>query len=230
MIVLLAEIRNKLSENFIYRAKSSEDQLTGNLFGALRYLPFDKGLRQLLLQAKGHDKVLRALLEQEQLSEYEIKLWYKYGEVELDVLIETPTLTIGLEVKYNSELSGRNQLINEAQVLAQKLHPTKESLLLLLAPKAKAKRIYEQNYKREEMALQHFHFGYINLEDCYGPLKKLEKAENDKFRYLILKDLCDLLECKGFSVFNGFNNIPETEIDPGKYYTFNISHQNSARR
>lgn len=146
MIVLLAEIRNKLSENFIYRAKSSEDQLTGNLFGALRYLPFDKGL------------------------------------------------------------------------------------LLLLSPKAKAKRIYEQNYKREEMALQHFHFGYINLEDCYGPLKKLEKAENDKFRYLIMKDLCDLLECKGFSVFNGFNNIPEAEIDPGKYYTFNISHQNSARR
>ena len=46
---MIAEIKGKLSQTGYNLNESLEDNLTGNFFGALRYIPFDLALRNILV-------------------------------------------------------------------------------------------------------------------------------------------------------------------------------------
>lgn len=41
---MIAELHNKISSNSSVNYERSEDELTGNFFGTLRYMPFNKGM------------------------------------------------------------------------------------------------------------------------------------------------------------------------------------------
>lgn len=45
---LIAELHNKISQNGSNLSDRLEDQLTGDFFGAIRYLPFEIGMRAVL--------------------------------------------------------------------------------------------------------------------------------------------------------------------------------------
>ena len=48
---MIAEIKGKISSSNSNLSDRMEDELTGNVFGNLRYLPFNKGLKKILVNA-----------------------------------------------------------------------------------------------------------------------------------------------------------------------------------
>jgi hypothetical protein len=58
---MLVEIHNKMSERGRRGIEQSEDELTGNVFGSLRYLPFESGLKQVLLKARPEGDISEAI-------------------------------------------------------------------------------------------------------------------------------------------------------------------------
>mgnify|MGYP001019721458 FL=1 len=47
---MIAELHNKISNSGSNLNEKSEDELTGNFFGCLRYMPFNKGLKKVFLE------------------------------------------------------------------------------------------------------------------------------------------------------------------------------------
>ena len=45
---MIAEISGKVNRQNTNLSELSEDELTGNFFGSLRYIPFDKGMKNIL--------------------------------------------------------------------------------------------------------------------------------------------------------------------------------------
>lgn len=128
-----------------------EDQLTGDFFGAMRYIPFAQGVQKVLGEAYP-SAVGRALAELKAAEEPQYCFWRNYsldgGRVEPDVVIELPDAVICIEVKFNSGLSSddedsegeilfeesRNQLCREARAIANfSLYRKKRKFLVFVA-------------------------------------------------------------------------------------------------
>ncbi|OPX91220.1 MAG: hypothetical protein A4E53_00738 [Pelotomaculum sp. PtaB.Bin104] len=114
---MIAEIRHKIVDI------GSEDQLTGNVFGALRYLPYPV-VRQIIANSvipAAVSKFLEQTLPAEISGEWgrSIYFWRHYlgSQTEPDIVIELGQAVILIEVKYNSDLSGNDQLVREAELL-----------------------------------------------------------------------------------------------------------------
>ncbi len=75
-----------------------------------------------------------------------INFWKHYtnSQTEPDVVMELGQVIILIEVKYNSNLSGNDQLIREAELLI-KNYPEKKKFLILLAREDSAIAIYKDN-------------------------------------------------------------------------------------
>lgn len=50
---VIAELHNKISQNGSNLSDRLEDQLTGDFFGSIRYLPFEIGLKPVLVNVRG---------------------------------------------------------------------------------------------------------------------------------------------------------------------------------
>ena len=48
---MIAEIKGKVNRQNTNLTELREDELTGNFFGSMRYIPFNKGLKQVLKNA-----------------------------------------------------------------------------------------------------------------------------------------------------------------------------------
>ena len=148
---MIAEIKGKVNRQNTNLTELGEDELTGNFFGSMRYIPFNKGLKKILKNA------IRPVELQSMIDEVDsyywddnIFLWDRVKEneniTELDVRMDFSSIIIGIEVKYRSGLSSEdkqddecisaensfNQLIREARVL-RLVGSDKKKLLLLLA-------------------------------------------------------------------------------------------------
>jgi hypothetical protein len=146
-----------MSERTGLDRERSEDELTGNVFGNLRYLPFADGLKRVLLMACGTDEVTTNKLSgiiNGLSSDPRVTFWKSYDGVankivEPDVVLEfdNENAVVFVEVKYNSGLSStdeladdnqiiatqsNNQLVREANALCNE-HPNQHKILLLLA-------------------------------------------------------------------------------------------------
>jgi hypothetical protein len=114
---MIAEIYHKSVDT------GSEDQLTGNVFGVLRYLPYSVA-RQIIINSV-IPAATSAFLEQSLPSEISdewgrnLYFWRRYAgsHTEPDIVMELEQAVILIEVKYNSDLSGDDQLIREAKLL-----------------------------------------------------------------------------------------------------------------
>ena len=114
---MIAELYGKISSKGTNLSESLEDNLTGDFFGALRYIPFSKGIKPILLK----------VIEEENFDEYEteewaenIEFWPYHKEGELDSIINLNLVTIGIEVKYKSGLSSDDEVVNYNEKIERK--------------------------------------------------------------------------------------------------------------
>lgn len=230
---MIAEIKGKINIRNTNLTELREDELTGNFFGNMRYIPFTKGLKKILKNAIRPAELQNMIDDADAYYWNEnLFLWDKVREngnmTELDVRLDFSFIVIGIEVKYRSGLSTEdeeaggdisaensfNQLSREARVLRLKA-PDKKKLLLLLADDlACAETI--QGIK----IINGVQLGYLSWQEILIQLKKLTQL-ND-FEQLIVTDLIDLLEKKGFSRFSGFG-MDVSDISINSFWNFKLT-------
>ena len=99
---MIAEIKGKVNKQNTNLTELREDELTGNFFGNMRYIPFTKGLKKILKNA------IRPVELQNMINEIDVSywddkifLWEKIREndniTELDVRMDFSSIIIGIE-------------------------------------------------------------------------------------------------------------------------------------
>lgn len=203
---MIAEIYHKFYTN-------SEDVLTGCFFGTMRYLPFDRGLKQIFKHyAVSEDPQVAHILSGLSDEEFDFEFWKRseQGNVEIDGYIPLASAGIGIEVKYQSGLSGANQLEKEAMILKDEWCPGKERLLLLIADAEEAKEIYREN--KNKAVFQDVHLAYLSWQDILLGLDLV--VTMSPYEEEMVEDLKLLLKEKGFLSFEGFSfDQPEVKTD-----------------
>lgn len=186
----------------------SEDQLTGNVFGGLRYMPYPLA-RQIIINSIlpiSASKLLDESLTQEISGEWgrNVYFWKHYmnSQTEPDIVMELEQVVILIEVKYNSSLSGNDQLIREAELLT-KNYSEKKKFLILLAREDSAISIYNNN--KLNITPEVF-FGYCTWQRLF------DNISTQKVNSLICNDLTNYLYEKGFAGFRGFDMMNEEII------------------
>lgn len=234
---MIAEIHNKITKNNSNLSEMSEDELTGNFFGHLRYIPFNEGLKPILKgavfppgTAAVFDKIDAGFWNDN------IEFWPYDSEGELDAYLEFDQIVIGIEVKYKSRLSSddavdyslsdeklrqeqsRNQLQRESRIIARR-GSGKTKILLLVGDAAACADIYADINKRKLLSGSEVLFCYATWQSLLLELRKL-KSDN-LFSSLIISDLIDLLARKGFEQFKTMDIDFSQPVSPDKYYIFN---------
>lgn len=212
--IMIAEIYHKIVDT------GSEDQLTGNVFGALRYLPYPV-VRQIIVNSvipATASGLLEQTLPAEISSEWgrNLYFWQHYhgSQTEPDIVIEIGQAVILIEVKYNSDLSGNDQLIREAELLLGN-YPGKKKFLILLAREESAIAIFKEQKTNIPAEVS---FGYMTWQGLFDSICK------NKTDSLIIDDLSALLNDKGFGGFRGFDMMNEETIKA--FQTVRKAHKN----
>ncbi|HZG77586.1 MAG TPA: hypothetical protein VEZ72_17165 [Paenibacillus sp.] len=219
---MIAEIHNKLASGGSNLHDRLEDQLTGNIFGTMRYLPFSLGLGPVLRkthfetesQAVAFQSALSAMDDDETV---EYRFWPKHPNGEIDLLIETATTVIGIEVKYRSGLSSddeveisdeaqwtesRNQLARYQSVVRD-FAKGKKMVLLFAAPTELGWAVYRDVIRRR-LIQEEIGFGLLTWENILTGLEDRAGLSLDRYQDRMLGDMVDLLRKKGFEHFRGF--------------------------
>ena len=247
---MIAELYGKISKTGSNLTERLEDQLTGNFFGSLRYLPFNIGMKPLLQKSVSKPETLDSINDLHLDAWHEdIHFWTdcKWDGVEPDVVIEGGETVILVEVKLDSGLSSddetseatetisqqeteksdsNNQLGRESRLLANKYPDAKKRILLLLAPEASAARIYknieERETRGEKIIAEGVSFDFVTWQKVLTALKEIEKEITccDVFQGLIVQDLIRLLKHKGFEQFNNFFVDNMPDIDPDVFWPY----------
>lgn len=207
---MIAEIYHKFSTN-------SEDVLTGCFFGTMRYLPFNRGLNQIFTHyAVSEDPQVAYILSGLSDEEFDFEFWKKSenGNVEIDGYIPLASAGIGIEVKYQSGLSGANQLEKEAMVLKHEWCHGKEKILLLIADAEEAKQIYRDN--KDKAVFRDVHLAYLSWQDMLLGLDRVITAS--PYEKKMVEDLKAFLKEKGFLSFEGFA-YNQPEVDRNIFWT-----------
>ena len=241
---MLAELHGKISRSGSNLRTTSDDNLTGNVFGTLRYVSFKQLTKPLLLSSicSISEKTLQDV--RNAINDVNIDFWgeniefWPYDkEGELDVLLQFDSVVLGIEVKYNSPMSdqcadmqyniemdiglSRKQLDRESRIVKRYANGRK-AILLLLAKKQFAKDIIMETLANGNIA-KGVKLCFMGWEDLLEALKaEYQKYQPNDFTSLIISDLINLLTIKGFEKFNSFDDIEGLEIivsDDG-YYEF----------
>lgn len=211
---MIAEIHHKVG-CFATNQDRLEDELTGNFFGTLRYLPFSRGIQKILEYAYSDDEKFHQLLNSINTDDFEIEFWKRSEDNrEIDAVLEVEDLVIGIEVKYNSGLSGSDQLIIEERML-NSWYREKKRLLLFVAREEDVKKVYDTH----KDILTNVHFGYLTWQNALRGLDKI--ITTSVFEKKMVNDLKQLLSMKRFVSFIGFSDVCDgLEISGDSYYTF----------
>ena len=200
---MIAEIYHKFSTDL-------EDVLTGDFFGAMRYMPFNRGLNQIFKNyAVSEDPQVTHILSNAADDDFNFEFWKRSenGLVEIDGFIPLTSVGIGIEVKYRSGLSGGDQLEKEAQVLDEWCNG-KEKLLILIGEAEEAKAIYIEN--KDKRVFRDVHLAYLSWQDILLGLDQV--LISSSYEKKIIEDLKTLLREKGFVSFEGFS-IDQPVVD-----------------
>ena len=193
---MIAEIYHKFSTDL-------EDVLTGDFFGAMRYMPFNRGLNQIFKNyAVSEDPQVTHILSNAADDDFNFEFWKRSenGLVEIDGFIPLTSVEIGIEVKYRSGLSGGDQLEKEAQVLDEWCNG-KEKLLILIGEAEEAKAIYIEN--KDKRVFRDVHLAYLSWQDILLGLDQV--LISSSYEKKMIEDLKTLLREKGFVSFEGFS-------------------------
>lgn len=241
MITLIADIRRKISSTGSNISERLEDKLTGDFFGSLRYIPFNKAAREILSKTRVINKVFSCV--NQDINTLDIDFWddkiqfWPYDSLgELDILIEFESIVIGIEVKLDSPLSSNddvdnsnydcpiksnNQLSRESRIIKKKIGGTnKSALLILIAPEYVCHSICKETYERNIIEEGIF-LGHLSWEEILITLKRMVHInEFNKYEKLIIMDLIALLISKRLERFKNFD-IECPEIDADLWFQFN---------
>lgn len=200
---MIAEIYHKFSTDL-------EDVLTGDFFGAMRYMPFNRGLNQIFKNyVVSEDPQVTHILSNAADDDFNFEFWKRSenGLVEIDEFIPLTSVGIGIEVKYRSGLSGGDQLEKEAQVLDEWCNG-KEKLLILIGEAEEAKAIYIEN--KDKRVFRDVHLAYLSWQDILLGLDQV--LISSSYEKKMIEDLKTLLREKGFVSFEGFS-IDQPVVD-----------------
>ena len=200
---MIAEIYHKFSTDL-------EDVLTGDFFGAMRYMPFNRGLNQIFKNyAVSEDPQVTHILSNAADDDFNFEFWKRSenGLVEIDGFSPLTSVGIGIEVKYRSGLSGGDQLEKEAQVLDEWCNG-KEKLLILIGEAEEAKAIYIEN--KDKRVFRDVHLAYLSWQDILLGLDQV--LISSSYEKKMIEDLKTLLREKGFVSFEGFS-IDQPVVD-----------------
>lgn len=209
---MIAEIHGKISSDGSNLSERLEDKLTGDIFGSLRYLPYRKGLYQLLsgtkfLNNSHKQQFLESInLVQEEYVYESFSFWQKRKHSEIDLVLDLGKSVLGIEVKYNSGLSSENQLEREALDLIQ-INKVVPKFLILVGVEPGVNYIVSQVNSRN-MIPSTVIFGYLSWQDILEQLTTIFYSEKmTPPEKLIIQDMVHLLERKGFKRFKDFQNL-----------------------
>lgn len=220
---MIAEIYRKISFTTINFSERLEDELTGNFFGNMRYISFNKGMKHILKKCvkPAENNYVFNNLNIEEWSNF-IEFWPREKECEIDIRISLENILIGIEVKLWSGLSSdddivnieqeiaidefikeksKNQLARESQMLAR-IGGKKEKILILLGDEMSCYPIYSKVMERNILEAN-VKLLYMNWQDILLELKKLNDLNS--YEKLIVDDIIKLLERKGFERFKNFD-------------------------
>lgn len=216
---MIAELHGKISGTGSNLHDRLEDQLTGDIFGSLRYLPYGLGIAPILLAAK----VPAAIVEKGAPEVWidRITFWPREELGELDVRIDLDDAVIGIEVKYQSDLSSddgadysgvtgeeaervsAHQLSRESRIVQAWAGARKKAFLILVARDSECARIVSNVTARNLIA--------AGVELCAVSWQEilllLEKQQSSDLVFSrILEDMAALLKRKKFERFHGFDS------------------------
>lgn len=235
---MLAEIKGKISSNGSNLTERLEDNLTGNVFGLLRYIPFSLALRPILEKAI-IPKAVRYNIDdiKDEFWADKVSFWPYDREGEIDALMEFKDVVIGIEIKYRSGLSSDdeidniseikehiefnqsiNQLARESRIVSRR-GKNKKKLLLFIADRYTSREVYDDVIGRGIIE-KGVDLGYLSWQDILHQLKKLRLA--DPFHKVIIQDIIDLLTRKGFEDFTNMNIEFDGTIIKSDFYEFEI--------
>ncbi|WP_010632862.1 hypothetical protein [Sporolactobacillus vineae] len=221
---MIAEIHNKISQTGSNLSDRLEDNLTGDFFGTLRYLPFEKGSKYVLATAQFHDKDAnnhwKKFINSLHGYPFNFQFWKRIQNDEIDLLLTSERAVIGIEVKLDSMLSSededtekqtdyihsQNQLARYSEMI-EKHKKDRQGYLLFIAPFNTMKKVRTDIYKRRIIAPS-IQLGFMNWQDVYEALKNPELTTNlNQGENLIISDLKKLLHKKELYHFHGFSGF-----------------------
>lgn len=239
---MIAEIKGKISNTGSNLNDRLEDDLTGNVFGNLRYMSFNHGLKQVLIQGiypRSLSKIIENI-DEDEWSEF-IEFWPYDKEGEIDALINFKNTVIGIEVKYLSGISSDddvsnasdlkggftiedniksiNQLSRESRIVSRVAN-NKNKILLFVADGESCREVYK-NIKVRNIIGNNVELAYISWQSILHGLENL-KIDN-VYEKVIVSDLKNLLIKKGFESFKNF--IVEGNVEE-KWYDFGAIKRN----
>lgn len=236
---MIAEICGKISSSGSNLSDRLEDNLTGDVFGSLRYIPFCQALKPILVNSI-YPKSLANFLDSIQAEYWDnyIKFWPYDYEGEIDTIIEFDDTIIGIEVKYLSGLSSddaadyseqfkqgsielgleksQHQLSREARII-DKRGGTKNKVLIFIASSSSCRSVYDDTIRRNLIS-RNVELGYISWQKLYDELQCLHI--DNEFHRLIINDLINLLKKKGFEQFRDMNIVSSYPVNSSCYFTF----------
>ena len=210
---MIAEIKGKVNMQNTNLTSLREDELTGNFFGNLRYIPFAKGLKKVLRNAI-RPTALQSMIDEIDADYWNdnLFLWDRVREsdriTELDVHMDFSTIVIGIEVKYRSGLSSEDTEEDE--------NLSAENSINQLSREARDDLVCAETIQNVKIR-DGVQLGYLSWQEVLIQLKKL--TELNDFEQLIITDLIELLEKKGFLRFSEFE-IDTADISISDYWDF----------
>ncbi|WP_214759905.1 hypothetical protein [Exiguobacterium sp. s146] len=230
---MLAEIKGKVSRTGSNLSERLEDNLTGNVFGVLRYLPFSDGLGKVLANVVKTSTV-KSIIEEipDRFWADRIEFWPYDQEGELDALLTFKNVMIGVEVKFLSGLSSvddadhdpntssKHQLARESQIVAKK-GGNKKKVLLFIADRQMCKAVEKSVGSLDNSIIEDdVELEYVAWQDFLHELKQLNGL--DHFQQIIIQDLIELLTRKGFEDFIRMDIYEAPIIHTNQLFDFNI--------
>ncbi|MBY0756830.1 hypothetical protein K5V21_15405 [Clostridium sardiniense] len=232
---MIAELHGKISSRGTNLRETLEDNLTGNFFGSLRYIPFSKGIKKILLQVIGENNFNQ--YEVEEWAE-RIKFWPYHNDGEVDLVINLKLVTIAIEVKYNSGLSSddevlnddenieksRNQLAKESRIVKELAEVNGTNPILLFIAKENEGKEIVSNVINRNIIEEGVTFKFISWEDICLITEEIYKSTKlNYFEKLVIEDIYKLLVRKGFNSFKDFKSRANNKvIGKDKFYIFKV--------
>jgi hypothetical protein len=211
---MIAEIHGKLSSTGSNLSDRLEDQLTGDVFGALRYIDNQVGLFPILQKSyfineqggKNNLNFSNPIVKK-------IKFWPWIIEAEPDLLINfaensDKDAVISIEVKYNSGLSSDDQLVRQMRGLKKEYTEFRRIQIFLTTDIVYPGELLSKfRNEANKEGLGDTELYWLSWHDLPQTLEEGTK-QLSKREMVIVEDLLKLFERKGFARFSNIEPIP----------------------
>lgn len=191
--MIQAELNNKCGT-----LSQQEDPLTSTVFGILKWKLFAPELKAFLEHSRSYRAARKHLEVGNSLARVtKYRFWHRFSNnKEIDLIIETQQLVIGIEVKYDSK-EGANQVTNYLHGLAKDF-PGKEHVLVFLTREERP-RLNDEDVTladREHIyGLSWFHLSEVLTQSLHN---------SPEYKKDLIVDLLEYLEKRGLFKFLGF--------------------------